>query len=168
MARTQLHHIPARLATGAFIVNSGINKLRCGEEMAKGVHGMASGTYPVLKDMDPVQFTKALGAAEVALGAALVVPVIPTSLAAAGLTAFASGLLGLYARTPGMRQAGSWRPSQDGTALAKDVWLAGIGVTLLMDSAATRLRRGAATRGGRVAQKRVARKAAKKAAASAD
>lgn len=155
MARTQLHHIPVRLATGAFILNSGLNKLRAGEEMAKGVHEMAAGTYPVVQDVDPVQFTKALGAVEVALGVALVVPVVPTSLAATGLTAFAGGLLGMYARTPGMRQAGSWRPSQDGTPLAKDVWLAGIGVSLLIDRAGTRLRRGAT---------RTARKAAKKAA----
>lgn len=159
MARTQLHHIPVRLATGAFIANSGINKLRCSEEMAKGVHGMASGTYPAFEGMDPVQFTKTLGAAEVALGAALVLPVVPTGLAAAGLTAFASGLLGLYARTPGMREDGSWRPSQDGTALAKDVWLAGIGVTLLMDRAATRLRRGAAKGVGRAARKAATRAA---------
>lgn len=163
MARTQLHHIPVRLATGAFIANSGLTKLRSGEEVAKGVHGMASGTYPVLEGMDPVQFTKALGAVEVALGTALAVPIVPTSLAAAGLTAFASGLLGLYARTPGMRQEGSWRPSQDGTALAKDVWLAGIGVTLLMDRASTRLRRGAAKGAGRAA-----RKAARKATAHGD
>lgn len=159
MARTQLHHIPVRLATGVFIANSGINKLRSGEEMAKGVHGMAAGTYPVLQEVDPVQFTKALGAAEVALGTALAVPVVPTSVAAAGLTAFAAGLLGLYARTPGMREGGSWRPSQDGTALAKDVWLLGIGVTLLLDRAGTRIRRGAAKSVGKTA---VAGKAMKK------
>lgn len=153
MARTQLHHLPARLAAGAFILNSGINKLRSGEERAKGVHGMAAGAYPVVQDVDPVQFTKALGAAEAVLGTALVVPVVPTTLAAAGLTAFAGGLLGLYARTPGMRQDGSWRPSQDGVALAKDVWLLGIGATLLLDRAGTRLRRGATRAAAKAAGK---------------
>lgn len=153
MARTQLHHLPVRLATGAFIANTGINKLRGGEDMAKGVHGLASGTYPVLEGVDPMQFMKALGATELALGVALAVPVIPTTVAAAGLTAFASGLLGLYAKTPGMREEGSWRPTQEGTALAKDVWLLGVGLTLLADQAATRVRRGAARSARRAARK---------------
>lgn len=159
MARTQMHHLPVRMATGAFILNSGLGKLQAGEEVAKGVHGMASGAYPVFQDMNPQQFTKTLAMAEVALGGALLVPLVPTTLAAAGLTAFASGLLGLYAKTPGMRQEGSWRPSQDGLAVAKDVWLAGIGLTLLADRAGTRMRRGAAKAG-----KKAAAKAAKKAA----
>ena len=48
-------------------------------------------------------------------------------MARAGLVAFAGGLAGLYAGTPGMRKEGSLFPSQEGTALAKHVWLAGIG-----------------------------------------
>jgi hypothetical protein len=54
-------------------------------------------------------------------------------LAGAALTAFGGGLLSLYVRTPGMRQEGSIRPTQAGTALAKDVWLVGAGLTLLLD-----------------------------------
>jgi len=50
---------------------------------------------------------------------------VPGKVAGAGLTAFAAGLLGLYLRTPGMR------PTQQGTAIAKDVWLLGIGLGLL-------------------------------------
>ena len=52
-------------------------------------------------------------------------------MAGAGLAAFSGGLLGLYARTPGMRREHSPFPSQQGTALAKDVWMAGIGLGLV-------------------------------------
>lgn len=47
-----------------------------------------------------------LAATEITLGAALLIPVIPAA-AGAGLAAFAGGLLGLYAKTPGMRQPGT-------------------------------------------------------------
>ena len=51
----------------------------------------------------------------------------------AGLAAFSGGLLGLYARTPGMRKENSPFPTQQGTALAKDVWMTGIGLGLVID-----------------------------------
>ena len=57
----------------------------------------------------------------------------PAALAGAGLTAFSSGLLGLYVRTPGMRKKGSPFPTQQGITLAKDVWLVGIGLGLILD-----------------------------------
>jgi hypothetical protein len=44
-----------------------------------------------------------------------------------------TGLLGLYLRTPGMRQEGSIRPTEQGLVLAKDVWLLGIGASLLVE-----------------------------------
>lgn len=37
---------------------------------------------------------------------ALLLTVVPTAVAGAGLAAFSAGLLGLYLRTPGMRQEG--------------------------------------------------------------
>jgi hypothetical protein len=61
------------------------------------------------------------------------VPVIPSAVAGAGLTAFSGGLLGLYARTPGMRKDGTPFPTQQGIALAKDVWMVGIGLGLVID-----------------------------------
>jgi hypothetical protein len=70
---------------------------------------------------------------EVALGTALLAPVIPTRLVGAVLTGFATGLVGLYMRTPGMREEGSLRTTREGTALAKDWWLLGAGVELLID-----------------------------------
>jgi hypothetical protein len=125
--------LPARIAAAGFIINSGIGKLSADEETAAGIHGFATGTYPFLSRLKPKDFAKLLGASEVALGAALLVPVIPGALAGAGLTAFAGGLLGLYMRTPGMRKEGSLAPTQQGTAIAKDVWLLGIGLSLVID-----------------------------------
>ena len=62
----------------------------------------------------------------------------PPGCAGAGLTAFAAGLLGLYGRTPGMRKEGSPFPTQQGTALAKDVWMLGIGLGMVIDAATQR------------------------------
>jgi hypothetical protein len=138
--RFQLWHLPVRAATGAFILNSGISKLKAeDEEMHKGVHGMASHAYPPLESMEPRIFVKLLGAAEVGIGATLLSPFVGPGLAGAGLTAFSAGLLGLYFRIPGMTQDGI-RPSQQGMALAKDSWLLAIGVALMLDRASKKVR----------------------------
>lgn len=126
-------HLPLRLATGAFILNSGVTKTRANEETAKYLHGFASGAYPFFDRLEARLFTKALATGEIVMGSALLLPAVPTVVAGVGLTAFATGLLGLYLRTPGMRRRGSLRPTQDGTALAKDVWLLAIGVSMTLD-----------------------------------
>jgi uncharacterized membrane protein YphA (DoxX/SURF4 family) len=128
--------LPSRIAAGAFILNSGIGKLSADEETAAGVHGFAVGAYPFLSKLKPKDFVRILAISEVALGAALLIPVVPDFVAGAGLTAFSGGLLGLYARTPGMRKDGSPFPTQQGITLAKDVWMAGIGVSLIVDGIA--------------------------------
>jgi len=130
--------IAPRVATGAFILNSGLSKRNVGPEHAAGLHGMASGAYPFLGKMEPEQFAKLLSAGEIALGTALLVPVVPTALAGAALAAFAGGLVGLYLRTPGMRKEGSLAPTQQGTVLAKDVWMLGIGLGFVADALANR------------------------------
>jgi len=130
----KLSHLPLRLATGAFILNSGLGKRGLQGEAAEGLHGMASVTLPgSLKQMDATEFAQLLSRAEMALGVALLAPFVPSRLAGAALTAFGGGLLSVYLQTPGMRQEGSVRPTQAGTALAKDVWLVGAGLTLLLD-----------------------------------
>ena len=126
-------HLPPRIAAGAFILNSGLGKWSADEETAAQLHGFAAGAYPFLSKIKPKDFAKLLSAAEIALGAALLVPVIPSAVAGAGLTAFSGGLLGLYARTPGMRKDGTPFPTQQGIALAKDVWMVGIGLGLVID-----------------------------------
>lgn len=133
-------HIPVRAVTGAFILNSGLSKLKADDEaLHKAIHGMASTAYPQLESVEPKTFTKVLGAAEVALGGALLTPLVGPGLAGAGLTAFSAGLMGLYFRVPGMTQDGI-RPSQQGIALAKDSWLLSIGVALMLDRASKRVR----------------------------
>jgi hypothetical protein len=126
-------HIPARLATGAFILNSGIEKARADEQTAQMLHGMAAGTYPFLGKVKATDFLKGLSATEIALGTALLLPVVPTLVAGVGLGAFSAGLLGLYLATPGMRQEGSLKPTQQGTAIAKDVWMLGIAAGFVLD-----------------------------------
>jgi hypothetical protein len=126
-------HLPPRIATGAFILNSGIGKLSADEEAAAKLHGFAVGTYPFLKNMKPKDFARLLAYSEIALGATLLIPVVPAFVAGAGLAAFSGGLLGLYAKTPGMRREGTPLPTEQGVALAKDVWMAGIGLGLMID-----------------------------------
>ncbi|MCA2189623.1 hypothetical protein [Nonomuraea cavernae] len=130
---THAYHLPPRIAAGVFILNSGLSKAKADRETAVRVHGMAAGTYPALRGKDPEEFVKMLSRTEMALGAALLVPLVPSLLAGAALTAFAGGLLGMYLKTPGMRREGSLRPSPNGLALAKDVWLLGMGLGLVLD-----------------------------------
>jgi hypothetical protein len=128
-------HLPLRLATGAFILNNGITKLGADEETAAGIHGMATTAYPFLKEVKPKDFTELLAYGEIALGTALLVPTVPSAVAGTALAGFGTALLGLYWQVPGLRQENSIRPTPDGLAIAKDVWLVGAGVTLAMQSA---------------------------------
>jgi hypothetical protein len=131
--RIKARQLPPRIAAGAFIINSGIGKWSADEETAVGLHQFATGTYPFLGKLKPKDFVRMLAASEIALGTALLVPVIPGAVAGAGLAAFSGGLLGLYARTPGMRKEGTPLPAQQGIPLAKDSWLLGIAVGLIVD-----------------------------------
>jgi len=132
--RPKLRELPLRVAAGAFILNSGLSKRDIPAEGAAQIHGMATGTYPFLGELPPERFASLLSKSEIAIGAILLTPFIPTVFAGAALTAFAGGLIGLYLRTPGMREEGSLRPTQQGIALAKDAWLLSIGVSLVADA----------------------------------
>jgi uncharacterized membrane protein YphA (DoxX/SURF4 family) len=126
-------HLPSRIVTGAFILDQGIGKLKADEGTAAQLHGMAVGTYPFAKKLKPADFTRILAVSEITLGAALLIPFVPTAVVGAGLAAFSGGLLGLYAGTPGMHKEHSPFPTQQGTTLAKDAWLAAIGLSLVID-----------------------------------
>lgn len=136
--------VAPRLVTGAFILNSGLGKLNADEETAAGLHGMACTAYPFLAKLDARRFTQLLAYTELAVGGALLTPVVPTRYAGLALTGFAGGLVGLYLRTPGAREPGSLRPTQDGIALAKDSWLLAIGLDFLCVPPPWRRRRAAA------------------------
>lgn len=131
----RLSHIPLRLATGAFILNSGLSKRDLPSEAAEGLQGMAANAVPRVKTMDPKVFGQTLSTGEIALGATLLAPFVPSALAGAALTVFSGALLRMYLNTPGMTEEGSrFKPSQQGTAIAKDVWLMGVGVSLVIDA----------------------------------
>ena len=134
----KLRHLPPRLAAGAFILNSGLSKRDLDEESAAGLQGMAANAYPQLKEMSPQDFGKFVSTGETALGAALLLPIVPSWLAGLGLTAFSGSLLRMYLRTPGLTQEDGIRPTGDGTSVAKDVFMLGIGLGLVVDALTSR------------------------------
>ncbi len=131
-----VRNVPTRLAAGGYVLHAGLEKWKGSEEQAKGVHGMATGAYPLLEKVPPATFLKALAAAEMGVGAALLLPVVSNRLAGALLTGFAGGLVTLYLRTPDLHKPGSIWPNQAGIGVSKDVWMLGIGLGLLAEDAA--------------------------------
>jgi hypothetical protein len=138
--RRMARQLPLRLAAGSFVISSGLSKWGADEATAKHLEGFAAGTYPFLAKVNPQLFVKALSASELAIGAAVLLPFVPAGVAGAALTVFSAGLIGLYLRTPGMRREGSLRPTEQGIPLAKDVWLAAIGASLIIDDLVNRRR----------------------------
>ncbi|MGW2089424.1 hypothetical protein [Streptomyces sp. NPDC001880] len=136
MTTLEPRDVPPRLATGAFILNSGLGMLKADAETAEGLHGLACVAYPFLKKIEPERFTRLLAWSEIAVGGTLLAPFVPTRLAGLALTGFSGGLIGLYLRVPGMREPGSLRPTEAGIPMAKDFWMMGIGLGFL--SARTR------------------------------
>lgn len=136
----KISHLPIRLAAGALFLNSGISKLGMGADQAAGLKQMAVAGVPGLDNVDDATFAKALPAGEIAIGAALLLPFVPSWLAGAGLAAFSAGLVNMYRNTPGMTMDDGIRPTQEGLPLAKDVTLLGIGATLVLDSVFSRKR----------------------------
>jgi hypothetical protein len=131
---TKLWHVPVRLATGAIIVDQGLQKLGADEDTAKWLHGQAVHAFPRLADMDPKDFVQLLSASEIALGAALLgIGFVPSTVAGLGLSLFAGCLTRLYLKTPGMRREGSIAPSHQGIGMAKDSWMLAIGTALVLD-----------------------------------
>ncbi|THA32861.1 DoxX family membrane protein [Streptomyces sp. A1547] len=125
--------LPLRLTVGAFFLNSGFSKLGADQATAEGLQQFAATTYPFLGKQDAQKFVRLLSAGELAIATALLLPVVPAAVAGVAVTAFSVGTLGLYLRTPGMREEGSLRPTEQGIALAKDVWMLGIGVSLIAE-----------------------------------
>ena len=121
-----------RAVPGAFILNSGIGKLGMSAEAAEGMQGMAAHGVPALGKLTPEQFAKFLSYGEVAVGASLLLPFVPTKVAGLGLAAFSGSLVAMYLRTPGLTEADGVRPTGDGTVIAKDTWLLAIAAALLL------------------------------------
>ena len=134
--RLTARHLPTRLATGAYVLHAGIEKWGGSPERAAGMHGMAAGAFPVLGKLAPTTFLRLLAAAEVTTGAALLTPVVPNVVAGAPLTVFSAALTAMYLRTPVLHKPHSVWPTPAGIGISKDVWMLGIGLSLLADRAA--------------------------------
>lgn len=88
--------IPLRLASGAFILNSGLNKRGISAEQAQGLRDMGARGLPALANLSPEQFKKFLVTTEIGVGSALLAPFVPGWLAGSALTAFSGGLFSMY------------------------------------------------------------------------
>lgn len=66
--------VPERIATGAYILHSGLEKWHADDEHAAAIHSTAAGAFPLLKDIDPPKFLRFLAASEVTTGALLLSP----------------------------------------------------------------------------------------------
>jgi hypothetical protein len=142
----KVHQVPARLAVGMIFLESGVEKFRADDTAAAAVHSMVSNAYPLLGMIDAKTLTRLVSVGKIALGAALVLPMLPSAVVGIGLAGASTGLLGLYLRIPGMRRERSPRPTPSGFALAKDVWLLGIGLNLVIDAVTSKFRRAASAR----------------------
>lgn len=134
----KLHQLPPRLACGLFILNTGIGKRSLDTEKAAGLRDQAAQVFPPLKKMDPARFGKLLSAFEIGLGAALIVPVVPTWLVSAGLIGFSGMLMGVYLKTPAMTLKDGIRPAPAGMAIARDIFMLGSGLGLFVEELTTR------------------------------
>ncbi|WP_246957767.1 DoxX family membrane protein [Brachybacterium sp. Marseille-Q7125] len=122
-----------RAVPGAFILNSGIGKLGMDAETAAGLQQMAKNGVPALGDLTPEQFAKFLSYGEIAVGAALLLPFVPTRVAGLALAGFSGSMVSMYLRTPGMTESDGVRPTQDGISVAKDSWMLAIAAALVLN-----------------------------------
>jgi uncharacterized membrane protein YphA (DoxX/SURF4 family) len=130
----RLWQLPLRLATGAYILNSGLGKRVPNEERAKRLKAQAELAYPQFVAMEPLEFLRLLSRAEIALGVALLLPFLPSRLVGAGLAVFSGSLLRMYWRNPEFHPPGDPRPSPPGIAVSKDVWMFAIALALMFGS----------------------------------
>lgn len=126
-----ISNLALRLVSGAFILNTGIGKLNLTPEQAASLQSSAQRVIPQAGSLEAEQFGNYLSFSEIALGALLLTPLVPSRLAGVALGAFSAGLVATYVKTPGLTEPDSIRPTPAGTAMAKDFWLAGIAVALI-------------------------------------
>ena len=131
--RSAARQLPLRLTVGTFFLKSALSKRGTNEATAERPQQFAATTYPFPGKLDAQKSLRLLSAGEIAIATSLLLPVIPAAVAGVALTAFSVGTLGLYLRTPGMRREGSLGPTEQGTVLAKDVWMLGISVSLIAE-----------------------------------
>ncbi len=126
--RRRIANQPIRLVAGASMLNDGMEKLNADEMRASAVPEMAEEAGPGSEGMPTEPFVKVMSVAEVGIGAALVLPLLPDRLVGLFLTAFVGGKFLLRGQNDGIDQL---RPTTTQPKPAKDAWLLGIGLTLL-------------------------------------
>jgi hypothetical protein len=126
--RRRIANQPIRLVAGASMVNAGMEKLNADYTPILAVPETADGVGPPLVRTPTGPFVKLLGAAEVGIGAALVLPLLSDVLVGLFLTAFVGAKFLARRQNEGVGQPpqATTRPN-----LVKETWLFGIGVTLL-------------------------------------
>jgi uncharacterized membrane protein YphA (DoxX/SURF4 family) len=129
----RLRNLPTRLATGAYVLHSGLEKWHGDEKQAAGVHATAAAAFPILEDIPPERFLRLLAVGEIATGSLLLIPFVPNEIAGAALTAFSGALVTMYLRTPKFHKPGSVWPQPAGIGVSKDVWMLGVGLGLIAD-----------------------------------
>ena len=129
----RLSHVPLRVTTGAFLLDEGLGTRTLVRERTDGVQPMAEGVAAQVPQVQPAAVSKALTAGEVALGAVMLAPFVSPVVAGVALTAFSGALLRTWWMTPGTHEPGSIKPTRDGAAVAKDLWLMGAGLALVAD-----------------------------------
>jgi len=127
-------NMPLRVTAGGFLLLSGLSKRAVSDEEAAHLHTLTVGAFPQLAPLEAESLVDVLARGEIALGCALLMPLVPSKILGVGLVGFAAGLLRVYWTAPGLRQPGQLRPTDQGASLAKDTWLAAsTGAALLLD-----------------------------------
>jgi hypothetical protein len=130
---------PLRLTTGAFVLNSGVTRFNADEQTSKRLQQTAAQWLPQVNRMDSRTFAKTVAAGEVALGTALMLPVVPAAIAGLGITAFAASLLAARGSAAGQHVGPTGVPTESTTPepavpKATEAWMLGSGVSLLLDA----------------------------------
>ena len=68
--------IPLRLASGAFILNSGLSKRKLTDEQAAHVRDMGAKGVPYIAQLSPAQFRTFISSSEIGIGGALLLPLV--------------------------------------------------------------------------------------------
>ena len=95
--------------------------------------------------MEATKFAPLLALSEIGVGTAHISPIVPATVASARIDCLSASLVGMYLKTPSMTLDHGIRPSQEGTAAAKDVWLVGAGLTMLTQGVTSAANSGANT-----------------------
>jgi len=128
---------PLRLTTGAFVLNSGVSTFGASDEQTKKLQSTAAKLMPQVERMDPRTFAKVVGAGEVTLGTALMLPMVPAAVAGLGLTALAASLLASRPTTNGHHASPGGETTSVPVPNATEAWMLGSGVSLLLDALTT-------------------------------